>query len=143
MNWYPIDGVSFVVRSNVLQETLEVGDITYSSRQQNVSWPLINISAQHQYGETDVGLCQGLDWREVMRWYIVGRATFTARVTAQQEPRSINAPSWWHWDPGGSTSSRLSQRWTWDPVTEGSSHVSIAWRRDEDRCFVWDPGIGS
>jgi len=84
-----------------------MGDIRCSSRQKNVGLPLINILAQHQYGETDLGVCQGLDWRELMSWYIVGRATFTARATLQQEPCSINAP-WWHWDPSGSTGIRLS-----------------------------------
>ena len=62
-------------------------------------WPLISISAQHQYGETDLGVCQGLGWREVRSWYTVGRETFTAEATTQLEPCRINALFWWHWDP--------------------------------------------
>lgn len=118
-------------------------DITGFSWQQNVGWSLISILAQHQHDEIDLGLRQELDWREVMSWYAVHGATFLVGVIVEQEPWSLDIGSGWHWDPGGYTSSRLSQRWTWDPGTGGSSHVSIAWRCDVDQWFIWDPGIRS
>jgi len=86
MSWYPIDGVSFLVRSIVLKEPLEVRDITCSSWQHDVGWLLINVSAQHQHDEIDLGLCHGLDWREVMSWYTVDGATFMVGVITKQEP---------------------------------------------------------
>jgi len=66
MSWYPTDGVSFLVRGIVLLERLEVRDVTCFSWQQDVGWPLINVSAQHQHDEINLGLCRELDWREVM-----------------------------------------------------------------------------
>ena len=40
---------------------------------------------QHQHNEIDLGLCQGLDWREVMSWDYIGGTTSMAKERAQLE----------------------------------------------------------
>lgn len=100
-------------------------DIACFSSQQDVGWPLISISARLQHDEIDLGLCQGLDWREVMSWYTRGGATFTAEVIAHQEMWSLDASSWRHWDPGGFANDRFRQRLIWDPGIEESIHGGL------------------
>lgn len=94
MSWYPIDGVSFLVGRIVLQEPLDVRGTICSSWQQDVGCSLISISAQHQHGEIDLGLCQGLDWREVMSWYSVEGAATIAGDKAQLEPWDKSVDEW-------------------------------------------------
>lgn len=95
----------------------------------------------YRHSGTDLGLGQGLYLREVMSWYATDGVAFIAGAIAQHEPWSIEAWPSWHWDLGGSTSSRLSQRWAWDPGIGGSSHVWNAWRNDVDQWFIWDLSI--
>jgi len=68
-----------------------------------------------------------------MSWYSLDGVVVITRNRAQFEPRDFNDDwPWWHWNPSGSTSRRLSQRWPWDLGIGGSSHVCIAWRHDVD-----------
>ena len=89
-----------------------MGDITGFSWQQDAGWTLISVSARHQHDEIDIGLCQGLDWREVMSWYAVDGASSTTDVITQQESSSIDAPSWWQWDLGGFVDDKLIEDWS-------------------------------
>jgi len=145
MSWYPINGVSFLVRGIVLEEPLDVSGTICSSWQQDVGWLFISISTQHQHGEFDLGLCQGLDWREVMSWYSNEGATAIAEVRAQLErwDRGADEWPWWHWDLGGYVDGRSSQSLVWDLGIERSILGWVAWRCGITQWFVWDPSIDS
>lgn len=120
MSWYPIDGVISLVRGIVEQRPPDMSETTCSSWQWDTCRQLFNIPSWHQESRISIGLSQGLDLREVMSWYTVGRVAFTAGAIAQQDPWSIDACYWWHWDPGGFVDDRFSQRLVRDLSIKGS-----------------------
>lgn len=116
MSWYPPDGVIVLVRNIVQQKPLDVRDTACFSWQWDASQQLFNIPTQHWQSRIGIGLCQGLDWREVMNWYSIDGATSTTKDRSQLEPWDTSADDWpWrHWDPGGSVDGRTCQSLIWD-----------------------------
>lgn len=118
-------------------------DNTCFSWQWDVGRQLISILAQHQYSGIDHGLCQGLDWREVINLYSNGGATYTVKDRAQLEPWGMDEDDWlwWFWDPSGSMDGRFSQQFVWNLGIKGLIHVWLAWRHGVVQWFIRDPGM--
>lgn len=76
-------------------------------------------------------------------WYMVDGVAFTAGVITQQGPWSIDALSWWHWDPGGFVDNKFRRRLVWDPSIKESVHGKLTQEQSFTQWFVWDPSIGS